>query len=105
LARLLPFPGVDFVAATIVLLAAMLVTAISSLNVACAYNLDGKLPEWIPASWFNAVTYGCEQAYATAYGTEYIFEWLYVLAFVAEATRLFALRLYSIHSPLQQSAQ
>jgi hypothetical protein len=61
------------------------------------------LPEWIPANWFNAVTYGCEEAYATAYGTEYIFEWIYVLAFVAEATRLFALRLYSIHNPLQQS--
>ena len=99
--RALASSGLSFVAATIVLLAAVLMAVMAALEVGCTYQLHGKLPNWIPPNWFNSLAYDCQQLYVKGYDPWRFLEGTYVLAFLAEATRLFARRSTKIRTLLR----
>jgi hypothetical protein len=101
--RALASSGLSFVAATIVLLAAVLIVAMDALEVGCAFHLSGQLPKWIPSNWFNSMADDCQQAYSSGYDPWKILMWTYVLAFLAEATRLFTRRSARIRVLLRQA--
>jgi hypothetical protein len=101
--RVLAFKGLGFVAASIALLASVLLVIAHALTVACAYHLHGQLPEWIIPNWFNSLAYECTQAYAKGYDPWKILDGTYVLAFLAEATRLVTRGVGKIRTLLQQA--
>ena len=92
-------PGYDplaILSVTIALLAAVLMTALYSLDLACASYLNGNVPTWIPLNWFNTLPYSCENAYNKPDIGNSVFEGIYVMVFLAEATRLFLRRVSNL---------
>ena len=92
-------PGSDALAVisiTIALLAAVLMTALYSLDRACASYLDGNVPTWIPLNWFNTLPHSCENAFNKPDMSNSVFEGIYVMVFLVEATRLFLRRISNL---------
>jgi conflict system STAND superfamily ATPase len=96
--------GLALIAASIVLLAAVLLAGTELVKIGCAYHLQGPLPDMVRLNCFNFLDYDCQEYYRTGYPRNALFSTLpFIVALIVEATLLFARRLSIMQALLQQA--